>query len=110
MRCEKPESRRKYGFAIGVGVGRMIHVTTQAKALTKQALALKPEERIALAKTLLTSVDGFTSPEIEAVWREEIERRVKEIETGQAKLIPAEEVHRKARASVHEAARLSPRS
>ena len=90
-------------------MGKVIRVTTQAKALTKQALALKPEERIALAETLLTSVDGFASPEIEMAWMEEVERRVKEIETGQAKLIPAEEVHRKARAVVHEAARLSSR-
>lgn len=88
---------------------KLSSMTTQAKALTKQALALKPEERIELAETLLTSVDGFASPEIEAAWMEEVERRVKEIETGQAKLIPAEEVHRKARAVVHEARRLSSR-
>ena len=81
MRCEEPERRRKCGFAVGDGVGKVIRVTTQAKALTKQALALKPEERIALAETLLTSVDRFAS----------------------------EEVHRKARAVVHEAARLSSR-
>ncbi|MES1194819.1 MAG: addiction module protein, partial [Opitutus sp.] len=63
-------------------------MTTLAKELTKQALALPPGERIELAETLLTSVDGFASPEIEAAWREETDRRVKEIETGQAKLIP----------------------
>jgi putative addiction module component (TIGR02574 family) len=82
-------------------------VTTQAQQLTKQALALSPKERIELAETLLTSGDGFASPEIEAAWMEEVGRRVKEIETGQAKLIPAEEVHRKAHALVHEARRLS---
>jgi putative addiction module component (TIGR02574 family) len=82
-------------------------MTTQAKELTKQALSLTPEERIELAETLLTSVDGFASPEIEATWREEVARRVDEIEKGQAKLIPAEEVHRKARAVVHGARRLS---
>jgi len=54
---------------------------------------------------LLTSVDGFASPEIEAAWMDEVGRRVKEIETGQAKLTPADEVHRKARALVHEARR-----
>ena len=82
-------------------------MTTPAKELTKQALSLTPEERIELAETLLTSVDGFASPEIGAAWREEIGRRVDEIEMGQAKLIPAEEVHRKARALVHEPRRLS---
>ena len=84
-------------------------MTTQAKELTRQALALKPEERIELAETLLTSVDGFASPEIEAVWMEEIAKRMEEVEKGQAKLIPAEEVHRKARAMVHEIHRLSSR-
>lgn len=77
--------------------------------MTTQALALSPEERIELAETLMTSVDGFASPEIEAAWQEEITRRVAEIEKGQAQLIPAEEVHRKARAMVHEARRLSSR-
>jgi len=84
-------------------------MTTQAKELTRQALELKPEERIELAETLLTSVDGFTSPEIEAAWMEEIARRMEEVEKGQAKLIPADEVHRKARAMVHEIHRLSSR-
>ena len=84
-------------------------MTTQAKELTRQALSLKPEERIELADTLLTSVDGLVSPEIEAAWMEEIAKRMDEIETGQAKLIPADEVHRKARAAVHEIHRLSSR-
>ena len=84
-------------------------MTTQAKELTKQALALSPEERVKLADRLIASVDDFASPEIEAAWQEEITRRVAEIEKGQAQLIPAEEVHRKARAMVHEARRLSSR-
>ncbi len=83
-------------------------MTTQAKALTKRALSLSPDERIELAETLLTSVDGFASPEIETVWRDEVSRRVDEIEMGQAKLIPADKVHRKARAVIHEIRRLSP--
>lgn len=76
-------------------------MTTRARVLTKQAPALKPEEQIELAETLPTSVDGCASPEIEAAWMEEVERRVNEIETGQAKLIQVDEVHRKARAVVH---------
>ena len=77
-------------------------MTTQAKELTRQALALKPEERIELAETLLTSVDGFASPEIEAAWREEIERRVKDFEEGRDKGVPAAEVFAKARALLDE--------
>jgi putative addiction module component (TIGR02574 family) len=84
-------------------------MTTQAKELTRQALALKPEERVKLADRLIASVDAFASPKIETAWEEEIARRVAEIEKGQAQLIPAEVVHRKARAMVHEASRISSR-
>ncbi len=84
-------------------------MTAQTRELTKKALALKPAERVELAEMLLASVDDFASPEIEIAWRAEVERRMKEIETGQAKLIPADEVHRKARAIVHEARRLTQR-
>jgi putative addiction module component (TIGR02574 family) len=82
-------------------------MTTPAKELMKQALALPPGERIELAEVLLSSVDGFASPEIEAAWREEIERRVKDFEEGRTKSVPAEEVHRKALAVVQEVARSS---
>ena len=77
-------------------------MTTQAKELTTQALALKPEERIELAEILLTSMDGFASPEIEAAWREEIERRVRDFEEGRDKGVPAAEVFANARALLDE--------
>lgn len=59
--------------------------------LSRKARALPPEERIRLAEELISSVrdpDG----EIEAAWAEEIERRLEEVESGTAKLIPADEV------------------
>ena len=43
-----------------------------------------------------------TSLEIEAAWRKEVAGRVDEIKSGRAKLIPAEEVHRRARAALNE--------
>ena len=84
------------------GSSRLPTMTTQAKVLTKQALALKPEERVELAETLLASVEGFASPEIEAAWREEIERRIKDFEEGREQGIPSEVVFAKARALLDE--------
>ncbi len=91
-----------FGFAIGPGVRKLRVMTTSAKELIKQALALSPEERVELADTLLASVDDFASPEIEAAWREEIERRMKDFEEGRIKGIPSEEVFAKARALLDE--------
>lgn len=59
--------------------------------LSRKARALPPEERIRLAEELLSSVQE-SDEEIEAAWAEEIERRLEEVESGTAKLIPAEEV------------------
>lgn len=59
--------------------------------LWRKARALPPEERIRLAEELLSSVQE-SDEEIEAAWAEEIERRLEEVESGTAKLIPAEEV------------------
>ena len=59
--------------------------------LSRKARALPPEERIRLAEELLSSVQE-SDEEIEAAWAQEIERRLEEVESGTAKLIPAEEV------------------
>jgi putative addiction module component (TIGR02574 family) len=58
-----------------------------------RAQSLSAEERARLAQALLASVqaDG-TDPQTEAAWSLEIERRLGEIESGRAPLIPAEEV------------------
>jgi putative addiction module component (TIGR02574 family) len=59
--------------------------------LSRKARALPPEERIRLAEELLSSVQD-SDEEIEGAWAQEIERRLEEVESGTAKLIPAEEV------------------
>jgi putative addiction module component (TIGR02574 family) len=59
--------------------------------LSRKARSLPPEERIRLAEELLSSVQD-PDEEIEAAWAEEIKRRLEEVESGTAKLIPAEEV------------------
>lgn len=77
-------------------------MTTQVKELTKQALALKPAERVELAETLMASVEGFATPEIAAAWDEEIERRIKNFEEGRTQGVPSAEVFSKVRALLDE--------
>jgi len=60
--------------------------------LARRARALSREDRLRLAEELLASLHEQPDPEIEAAWDEEIRRRIEEIESGKAKLVPAQEV------------------
>jgi putative addiction module component (TIGR02574 family) len=57
---------------------------------------IEPEDRAALAETLLASLD--TPEEIEAAWAEEIERRSAAFKSGAVQAIPAEIVLAEGRA------------
>jgi putative addiction module component (TIGR02574 family) len=59
------------------------------------ALTLPANARAMLMEELLTSLDS--SEEVEAAWRAEIERRVREIDEGKVQLIPGEQVMRELR-------------
>lgn len=59
--------------------------------LSRKARSLPPEERVRLAEELLSSVQG-ADEDVDAAWAEEIKRRLAEVESGTAKLIPSEEV------------------
>ena len=58
------------------------------------------KERAALAKWIVQSLDDLSESEIEALWAEEAERRLDELEQGLETEIPAEEVLRRARAAI----------
>jgi len=66
-------------------------MSSLVEELSRQALALSPEERVRLAENLLATVHEVDA-EVEAAWDEEIKRRIAEIENGTARLIPADEV------------------
>lgn len=70
----------------------------QLEIVEAQALKLTSEERAQLADRLIASL--FEDAEAEEVWAAEVERRVEEIESGRAKLIPASEAIARARAAV----------
>ena len=61
---------------------------------------LSLKERAALAKRIVQSLDELSESEIEALWVEEAERRLDELEQGLATEIPAEEVLRRARTAI----------
>ena len=70
----------------------------KAEELYKEALTLSAEEREELKRLLSMQADsGWASPEIEQAWTEEIERRARDYRAGTTKLIPGDEVLRRAR-------------
>lgn len=58
------------------------------------------KQRAALAKWVVQSLEDLSESEIEALWVEEAERRLDELEQGLVVEIPAEEVLRRARAAI----------
>ena len=72
---------------------------TLVEELSQKARTLSPEDRANLAEDLLASLeDGLESTEeVEAAWEHEIRRRVEEVKSGAAKLIPAEDVYAETR-------------
>jgi len=73
-------------------------VSNQLEIIEAQALKLSPEERAQLADRLITSL--FEDHDIEDAWAAEVERRIEEIESGRAKLIPAADSIARARTAI----------
>jgi putative addiction module component (TIGR02574 family) len=66
-----------------------------ANQVLQAALNLPYDERSEVAIRLTQSVEGFASPEIEAAWKEEITRRIKEADEGQTQYLTEEEFERR---------------
>ena len=65
---------------------------TLVEELSKRARSLSPEDRARLAEELLASLDDAQDVGADAAWEKEVGRRVEEIKSGRARLIPAEDV------------------
>jgi len=65
--------------------------------ILRAALSLPGETRAMLADQLLASLDGPNKKEIDAVWAEEAERRMREIDEGKVETIDGELVMQKLR-------------
>ena len=67
--------------------------------LKEKAAQLPESERAELALMLIESLEGSADPDpdVEEAWRMEIERRATQIERGEVKLIPGDEVFERIR-------------
>jgi putative addiction module component (TIGR02574 family) len=72
------------------------------RVLEKEVLELPPRSRVRLAERILESVGDCTDAGMEAEWDKEIERRIKQIESGAAKGISAGQVMKRARRALNE--------
>ncbi len=70
-------------------------VPSKAQQVLREALALPPKARADIAGTLLRSLDERDDSGVDAAWAAEVEDRLGEIESGQAKLIPWHRVRRR---------------
>ena len=69
--------------------------------LFREASALSENERAELAGLLLESLEGEPDEDVEAAWAEEVERRVRQIDSGEVKTIPWEQVRANLRARLN---------
>jgi putative addiction module component (TIGR02574 family) len=60
--------------------------------LFEEASDLPEFDRAELAGRLLESLHGEPDADVEAAWAEEIERRIRQIDSGEVRTIPWEEV------------------
>jgi len=67
-------------------------MATTVKKICNEALFLPADERIGLVERLLTSLNLPTQADIERLWAEEAEHRIAEIDRGDVKLVPGEQV------------------
>ncbi|MEI7815511.1 MAG: addiction module protein [Coriobacteriia bacterium] len=66
--------------------------------LKAEALQLTPEGRADLARELLASLDSLDDAEIERMWLDEAERRLAQLNRGEATADPSEVVMARVRA------------
>lgn len=77
--------------------GKRCTVVTTTDRITEEVLSLPVDARLGLVEKLLTSLNLPLDEEVDRLWAEEAERRVTQVEAGEAKLIPGEEVFSKIR-------------
>jgi putative addiction module component (TIGR02574 family) len=76
-------------------------MATSVVNLFREAALLNEGDRATLAGLLLESLDQPPDPAVEAAWAEEIERRVRELESGEVKAVPWEDVKARLLAREH---------
>jgi putative addiction module component (TIGR02574 family) len=75
-------------------------MSTRADTILDSALTLPPDERAWLAAELIASLDEGRDADVEAAWAAEIEKRIDEVESGEAETVSWEEARARIRASL----------
>ena len=75
-------------------------MSTRADTILGTALALPPDERAWLAEELIASLDQGKDSGVDSAWAAEIERRITEIESGEAETVSWEEARERIRAKL----------
>ena len=70
------------------------------KEIEAEIKNLDLKDRATLAKWIVESLDELSEAEVEALWAEEAERRLDELERGLVTEVPAKEVIRRARTAI----------
>ena len=70
-------------------------VTQQTMELLQKALALPPEERTALVRSLMESLEGPVDADSELAWNQEIARRVEDLDSGKAETVSWGEIRQR---------------
>ena len=67
-------------------------MSTVLAELKQKAAELSENERAELALALIESLDGAVDAGVDEAWRVEIEHRIAQIDRGEVRLIPGDEV------------------
>lgn len=65
---------------------------TITNRILDDALRQPEKERARIAETLIASLDAAPGPEVKRAWQEEIDRRLREMDSGTVQCIPWEQV------------------
>jgi putative addiction module component (TIGR02574 family) len=77
----------------------MAQIAPEVSRVLEKALALSTRDRGLLIDRLIASLDDGPAEEgVEQAWAAEIKKRVDDIQSGRVKMIPADEVRRRAAA------------
>ena len=75
-------------------------MSTKAKKVVTQAMALPPALRAFVAEKLIESMDAPDAPKLSTKWKTELRRRCAEVDRGAVSLRAADAVFKKAYASL----------
>jgi putative addiction module component (TIGR02574 family) len=73
----------------------MSQMTPEVSRLLEKALSLSIEEQEALADSLISNLGGKVDEGVQAAWEAEMDKRLAELDSGQAKTTPWSQVRRR---------------